>query len=202
METNQKIDHNSTVNQKIKEKFVGIHILANVSTMAEYILSQDSMEAPFTREHICNNYTYPEFYGTFAQFEGGTEHQRQIVIDRLYELKDEKQELIDGLEENNNGSDDLVNQLIEAVSDDISRIEDELNKLADLESEYPEIYEYWIVSNYLLGKLKEHGECVIESENIWGRCSTGQAILLDAVISRICEEMEILDGQANSWANH
>ena len=34
---------------------------------------------------------------------------------------------------------------------------------------------------------------------VWGRATTGQAILLDGVISEICSDMEILEGQANEW---
>ncbi len=64
-----------------------------------------------------------------------------------------------------------------------------------------EIFEWWIVSDYLHSKLKEKGQPVIEWGNncYWGRCCTGQAILLDGIISDICEEMEILEGQPNEW---
>ena len=65
-----------------------------------------------------------------------------------------------------------------------------------------EAYEHWIVSNYLARKLEAKGEMVLYDFlglTIWGRACTGQAILLDNVISEICNEMEILDGQVNSW---
>lgn len=60
--------------------------------------------------------------------------------------------------------------------------------------ERQEILEWWIVSSYLYNKLKERGHAVLEWGNnyYWGRCTTGQAILLDGVISDICKEMEIL----------
>lgn len=67
------------------------------------------------------------------------------------------------------------------------------------EEEPQEVYEWWIVSSWLLGKLKEHGEVIIDHMNIWGRCTTGQAILLDGIISDICEELEILEGQKHEW---
>ena len=62
-----------------------------------------------------------------------------------------------------------------------------------------EVFEWWMVSSYLCEKLKEKGCPIIEYENIWGRTTTGQAILLDYVITEICAEMEILQGQQNSW---
>lgn len=71
-----------------------------------------------------------------------------------------------------------------------------------LESQPKEIFEWWIVTEYLYKQLKEKGEPVLEWGNnyYWGRCTTGQAIMLDHVIGKICEEMEILDGQKYSWA--
>ena len=62
-----------------------------------------------------------------------------------------------------------------------------------------EVFEWWMVSSYLCEKLKEKGCPIIEYENIWGRTTTGQAILLDYVITEICAEMEILQGQKYSW---
>ena len=62
-----------------------------------------------------------------------------------------------------------------------------------------EVFEWWMVSSYLCEKLKEKGCPIIDNENIWGRTTTGQAILLDYVITEICAEMEILQGQKYSW---
>jgi len=64
-----------------------------------------------------------------------------------------------------------------------------------------EVFEHWIVTGWLYEKLKEKGEPVVEWHNlyIWGRTCTGQAIMLDGVISGICSDLEILEGQQNSW---
>jgi len=63
-----------------------------------------------------------------------------------------------------------------------------------------EVFEWWAVSKWFLEKLREKKEVVIDTyPPIWGRTTTGQAILLDSVISEICADMEILEGQANSW---
>lgn len=65
-----------------------------------------------------------------------------------------------------------------------------------------EAYEHWVVSDWLADKLEAHGEMIIKDFlglTIWGRATTGQAILLDHVISVICENMEILEGQVNEW---
>lgn len=65
-----------------------------------------------------------------------------------------------------------------------------------------EAYEHWIVTPWFADKLKEKGEIVGELFNwhIWGRCTTGQAILLDGVIRQIASDMEILPGQKNDWS--
>ena len=53
------------------------------------------------------------------------------------------------------------------------------------EPEPKEIYEYWAVSNSLARWLDDAGEAVhtdVYGHNIWGRCTTGQAISMDHVI--------------------
>lgn len=69
-------------------------------------------------------------------------------------------------------------------------------------SDESEIYEHWIVSDWLGEKLSDNGHPVSEllGFTIWGRGTTGQSILLDSVIGRIASEMEILEGQRNDWS--
>lgn len=64
-----------------------------------------------------------------------------------------------------------------------------------------EVFEHWSVSSFLADKLREQGESVGElfDMHIWGRTTTGQAISMDSVIFQIAGNMEILDGQKNSW---
>lgn len=79
--------------------------------------------------------------------------------------------------------------------------EEYIQSIKDNGEDIQEIFEYWAVSSFLYEDLKKLGEPVAEINNtyIWGRTCTGQAILLDSVISNICEGMEILEGQSNSW---
>lgn len=76
-------------------------------------------------------------------------------------------------------------------------------ELEDEQDNPSEVYEHWIVSSWFAGKLKEQGESVGElfGLTIWGRTTTGQAISMDSVIQQIAANMEILDGQRNSWAD-
>jgi hypothetical protein len=175
---------NSTANQRIKSQFISTHVYANVGVMVDYILHnhQEDRNAPFNIEDVENMYSYPEYRGQFAAFEGGTESDRQTEIERLNDL----------LEEFNSNE--------ESTHDEVSLLEFEINSLEDLELELQEVYEWYIVSDFLIRKLDELGHPVLLDECIWGRCTTGQAILLDYAITQICAGMGILEGQENSWA--
>ena len=54
-----------------------------------------------------------------------------------------------------------------------------------------EVYEHWVVSDWLAEQLEAHNEVIFEFEGltIWGRCTTGQAIYVDYVIEQITREL-------------
>lgn len=66
---------------------------------------------------------------------------------------------------------------------------------ADLGADLPEgdeVYEHWIVSDWLAQKLRERGEAVSDDISglvVWGRTTTGQAISMDAVIRDITAQL-------------
>jgi hypothetical protein len=53
-------------------------------------------------------------------------------------------------------------------------------------AEPAEIYEWWAVDSWLFEYLRDNDEPVIDAGNLklWGRCCTGQAIMLDPIIAR------------------
>jgi hypothetical protein len=59
-----------------------------------------------------------------------------------------------------------------------------------LDYEYTDVYEHWIVSDWLSRKLAEKGEVIAEVSGltVWGRCTTGQHISCDGVIETIAME--------------
>ena len=188
-------NQNSIANQDIKSKFVGREVFANVNSMVEYILnkSAEDREAPFSIDDVENFYSFPEWsktvVGETLSFDGGTENDKtefEANFDRLIEESEarlETGEISDLTHERN-----------------VELIEEAREEFNDLESDPQDVYEWWIVSGWLCENLKEQGEVVISDQNIWGRCTTGQAILLDGVISRICEDLQILEGQSNEWS--
>lgn len=176
---------NSSTNQRIKAEFISKHVFTNVNDVVEYILSKsyEDSNAPFSMDDISNCFTYPELIGEYVNFEGGSGEDKQTEIDRL------KTQLLDFEDQNDDN-----------YETEIEKINEEIEQLENLENEPQEVFEWWAVSDYLAEKLESHKGCIIKSHNYWGRCTTGQAILLDYVITKICADMEILEGQTNSWA--
>ena len=169
-------DYNSSKNQVIKGQFVQREVYACISDMAEYLFGYDS-----------------DKYADWDEWEN-------LYVTRCPECGE------------------VVKDWDEVDEDDVKHIEsdDTANEYMDYgvkcprcgamhekepEPELQEIYEYWIVSPWLGEKLKAKGEPVLERWGgwIWGRTCTGQAILLDDVISAICYDMGILEGQPYEW---
>ena len=60
----------------------------------------------------------------------------------------------------------------------------------DLDYDYDEIYEHWVVSDWFARKLAERGEITgdVAGLTVWGRCCTGQSISMDSVVQDIAAE--------------
>lgn len=183
---------NSSNNQRIKGQFIERELHCNVNSMVEFILKAESGEAPFTIDDIENLYSYPEWSGNVLgeslYFSGGSEDDRNTFLEEFDRLTE------DNLESNNSGE---ISDVTYTRNCDI--IAEARQEVEDLETEPADIFEWYKVTGWFCEKLKEQGQPVIESENLWGRTCTGQAVLLDAVITRICADLEILEGQANEW---
>ncbi len=193
--TIKKIDFNSSVNQNIKDKFVGIHVKGCVTSLIEFILSQDSLNAPFQMDEIENFYSYPEWseavLGENLHFYGGTETDKELFLENFTRLLEDSEHLL------------KTNTISEFTHERNMEIIDEAREdFQSLDTENLEVFEWWLVSDYLGRKLSELGHPIVSDglNTYWGRCTTGQAILLDYAISQVCSDMEILEGQSNSWA--
>lgn len=192
-----RYDCGHLANQEIKRKFVEREVFANVNLMADYILNKsvEDPDAPFTLEDIENYYSYPEWGGKVLgeelYFGGGSEDDKKTFLeefDRLFLDSDDL--LADG---------EISEVTYEANEVAITEAKTEFEQAVE-EPEPAEIFEWWIVSGWLCERLKGRGCTIIKDQNLWGRQTTGQAILLDYVISQICADIEILEGQRNSWA--
>lgn len=59
--------------------------------------------------------------------------------------------------------------------------------------EMKEVFEFWLVTDWLASKLREYNEVIIEVDDlvIWGRTCTGQAIYMDDLIQEIAEDYRL-----------
>ena len=87
------------------------------------------------------------------------------------------------------------------IDERIAELENYLAGIENARGEQRKISEWLHVSNWLHNRLREKGEPVWNDGRVyvWGRITTGQALLFDDVISEICSDMEILEGQKNEW---
>jgi hypothetical protein len=193
-----KQDFNSVKNQEIKGKFVQREVYTCFSYEMEAILRASSETSQYKKDYplpayedIENLYSLEReniIYNIMADFDNKiveflTYSNDKNGLNRRCKSKNDFELLL------NNCDDDEFRQLCEDLG-------------YDCEDEAKEIYEWWIVSSFLAKKLKAQNQAIIEWGNnfYWGRETTGQAILLDGVISRICSDMEILENQQYDWS--
>lgn len=162
--------------QEIAENLVRNEVLANVNSMVEFILANESQDAPFCYDDIEKADIYPAYNKNGVNFEGGSEDERDEFIENLQSLLIE----MDELEES------------EESEETEKRRESIESAISDLEQLYPEeieILEYWICSDYLIRKLADYGEAVIKNDSIWCRTCSGQSIYMDSVIQQIAKDI-------------
>lgn len=74
--------------------------------------------------------------------------------------------------------------------DDIVSEEEFIENFREVGHDEKEIFEWYLVSDWLIDKLREKNEPVIDNDygEYWGRCCTGQSIYLDHVIQELAYE--------------
>jgi len=68
--------------------------------------------------------------------------------------------------------------------------EEEIQEIRDHGEDMQEVFEHWLCSDWLINKLKEQEEPILETdlETWWGRTCTGQSIALDPNIQLLAYE--------------
>ena len=192
-------DYDSIVNQRIKGRWVERNVVCCVTSMVEYILRKnygdEDRDAPFSIDDIenfsvkicpqCNSDCGFSEADVFYRCEG---------CEVLYETEDEAT-CCGNCVETGEYSEDYESVTAYKCDSCGHIVADEFS----LDVEDREVFEWWVVSNWALEKLRLRDEVVIPHMNIWGRTCTGQAIKLDGVIGRICKEMGMLEGQEYEW---
>jgi predicted nuclease with TOPRIM domain len=178
---------NSIQNQKIKGMFVERNVVYCQSSLVEELLQKD----PNLFEQIENMYKY--------EYDGELYTQEELN-DKVEAAENEKAELEAQLDDMD-GEDEASQSKRDEIEEKISDLDDQIYDMEHADTEPVEIFEWWLVDRWMAKRLRERGEAILEEYGCcwWGRCTTGQAILLDEVITDICRDMEILAGQRNEW---
>jgi len=185
----KKINYDSSKNQDIKRRFIEREVLNNVSCLITELSSNDEYMDELME--ICSQ----EDYKTPVEYY--IENNMTIV---------ECMEWLTFQEGSMPSTGNAKNQLIDLLDNEDGYFwkggYQEFACEFNIDPEQNEALEHWNVSDYLARKLEEKGEMInrdFYGLTVWGRTCSGQAILLDGVISSICEDMEILEGQKNEW---
>ena len=153
------------IRERQLDNFVSNHVFCCLTGMVEDLIGAGKIE-PYKHIEEETEYYNGDYWTTI------TVSKRDEIIEELEEKLIEKNTIT--------FNDKEIEELKE-----IQKKIDELNELGDWN--YPEVFEYWGVDNWLAEKLKEQGEVIIEDYlvPIWGRQTTGQSISLDKVIGEI-----------------
>ena len=167
----EKVNSNSIENQKIKGDFVDREVYCCASSLI-YQLQQDG------------HYT-----DEIMEFSLKDELREEDLKDEIreYYKKELKEYLKDRFTEETS---------LEVLdTEELKDLADDLNIDIDNFIEPEEALEHWIVSDWLADKLEAYGELTTKDFlglTIWGRTCSGQAIMLDWVISKICNDLDML----------
>lgn len=191
------MDYNSLTNQEIKRKLVEREVIQNVS----YMMQEASEHYSDDDDYL--NLIYREDNEPLEELEEELENINDSIM-RLYAEIQRLEELWDTPETDIQAG--ILDTALEWYYNKRDEQEDQRfdleHDIDTFEPDYREPFEYWVVTDWFARKLEEKGEIVGQfmGFTIWGRCCTGQAILLDGVISVIAEDMEILEGMKNDWS--
>ncbi|MDR4505332.1 MAG: hypothetical protein MRK01_11165 [Candidatus Scalindua sp.] len=194
-----------------KDRYAEREILERTSSLIASIKSDESCEII---EEIENLYKYhiniPDLHN--LKIHEKIRSRKESVLDRGREkaVKEIRQKIGELKGEENFSRLMLADEEISEETNEKNqvhiddRIEELENYVRDIENsrgEQQKISEWLHVSKFLHGKLSEEGEPVWNDGRVyvWGRCSTEKRVASDGVISEICSNMGILEGQENEW---
>lgn len=183
---NLRYDFHTSGNQTILRRMLDREDFYNQTGLVEHLLDLDV--DGFSRDNI----------------EGGDFYRCDLSDGEFYGTAEERDEKVEELEKR---LESLKQTLIGWVNEEqkeeaASKLEDDIYQLENADLDNPEIYEWWLCSSWMIRRLKQQGEMILETdfETWWGRQTTGQALVLDNVFAEIAFEMEILEFQANDWS--
>jgi len=208
---------NSTENQEIKRKFVNNEVIYNCNELISYLQQKEDhdyidevMQVSSAPDYenaaidYLHNMENSDLYNLLDEYlllsdskldnkYINKDESIEVIKNDKYMVKDYYNSVIDVLNKNSLLDDDQDALNRELILKDIEESKyfnhEEFRNEHNVDYDYKEAYEFYVVSDYLARKLQERGEMIsfdIMGFTVWGRCTSGQAILLDSVISEIC----------------
>jgi hypothetical protein len=195
--------HDLTCSQKqdLAGKYIDSQSVSLQNEIVEYIInkSREDIDAPFGDGDITNNTPTGqiEINGEWLTLD---EDERDEKLELYEYLTQKAQTLLDHINSLEPDFDDGEREGNEAIYSDwqemqekieanyyrLDSILDDLNGM-DFE-DYPEIFQWFLVSDNLAYHLEKRGECMLDNQ-FWGRTCCGQSIILDNVIQSIAFEV-------------
>lgn len=174
------MNNNTEPTQEQLSEFVGREVI----TCASQLISQS-----FHADNEHNQNEYQEEIITLSSNDDWNSAAREHIYygmceSELNDYLEEQHDLI-GIVTNN--TEELKDLVYKHIEDD-----EEFCQEFNLDPHQNEVLEHWIVSQWLGAKLEAQGESVVYNcfgFTIWGRTCSGQAIMLDGVISTIYKEL-------------
>lgn len=183
----------SSQNQNILRKFVEREVVQNISMLVQHLLEHPDCFSG-------SDYHWDDLLDL-----GRTVDWEEAAIDALDDWTSEDcRTWIDDYEEEIEQASEreLKDIILRHLKEDEGLQDFVEEEGVDIDPYEREALEFWIVSDFLQRKLGEKGEATTDNLfglTVWGRTTSGQAILLDSVIAEIALDMEILVGQRNEW---
>lgn len=107
------------------------------------------------------------------------------IVNLYKDNSEEIEELQEKLEELENQDNEEENEV------EIDNLQSKIEELESEQEEPQDIFEWWVVTNWMADKLEEIGEPILRSdyETWWGRTCTGQSIKMDYSIRLMVESL-------------
>ena len=172
-------DLNDSQKQEMTQEFIRDISIINQNTVVEYILAKSDEgceNAPFSRGDISNDTPTGQIKinGCYVELDEDGRDEKLEFYERLRAKADHV----------------MANREPEAdkqykSTDNHCRLDAICDELESMDFDtYPEIYQWFECDSYLLYRLEERGECILDGI-YWGRTCCGQSIILDSVMQLI-----------------
>jgi len=187
------MDYNSPENQEIKHYYVDRNVIMNAYSIVDELTKAHELNPDLGFDPFEYMQPYKEVNGEIY-YDDEFSAKLEELQEKLLDVEKEIEELDfadEDLEDELSQPDRTKRRALLALKDALI---EELIAMEDAEEEWPEVLEWRFVTGYMARNLEQYGEVVIWRYGfpLWGRQTSGQSIVLDYVVSKICEDLGLL----------